>query len=135
MNGNDILPLPADSYPDVRGRWRLLNPKELPLDRVLYHQCEKFESLSVTDRDAVRRSISDALEDTLWGFARRSSGFALRDNDPDRVRVGLVAMSMLPNQDDFRDVYMTLGLLRGAAQELEYDRVMFEEIAAIWEFC
>ena len=32
MNSNEILPLPLDTYPDVPGRWWLLNPRELPLD-------------------------------------------------------------------------------------------------------
>ena len=90
----------------------------MPLDRVLYRQCKKFENLSANQRVAVRRSISEPMEDTLWEFARRSSVFALRDDDPDRVRAGLVAMSMLPSQHDYRDVYMTLGLLRRAGSEL-----------------
>lgn len=132
MNGNDILELPVDSYPDMPGRWGLLNPKELPLDRILYRQCKKFESLSAADRDAVRKSISDSMEDTLWEFARRSSVFALQDKDPDRVRAGLIAMSMLSRQHDFRDVYMTSGLLRRAGYELECDSsAMFKEIADI----
>ena len=110
MNSNEILPLPMDTYSDVPGRWGLLNPKEIPLDRILYRQCQKFESLSETERAAVRSSISDSMENTLWEFARRSSVFALRNEDPDRIRAGLVAMSMLPKRHDFRDVYMTLGL-------------------------
>ena len=131
MNSNEILPLPLDTYPDVPGRWWLLNPRELPLDRILYRQCQKFESLSGTERAAVRSSISDPMEDTLWEFARRSSVFALRNEDPDRIRAGLVALSMLPNQHDYRDVYMTLGLLRRAGLMLEYDPAMIGEIEAI----
>ena len=131
MNGNDILPLPVDSYSDLRGHWGLLNPREMLLDRVLYRQCKKFENLSANQRVAVRRSISEPMEDTLWEFARRSSVFALRDDDPDRVRAGLVALSMLPNRHDYRDVYMTLGKLRGAADELGIDYKDFAEIADI----
>ena len=131
MSSNEILPLPLDTYPDVPSRWGLLSPRELPLDRILYRQCQKFESLSGTERAAVRSSISDPMEDTLWEFARRSSVFALRNEDPDRIRAGLVAMSMLPKRHDFRDVYMTLGLLCRAGHMLEYDPAMFEEIAAI----
>ena len=131
MNGNNILPLPVDSYPDVPGRWELVNPNELPLDRILYRQCREFESLPATDRAAVRRSISKPMENTLWEFARRSSVFALRDEDPDRIRAGLVAMSMLPNRHDFRDVYMTLGQLRGATDEFGLGYEVFAEIAEI----
>ena len=131
MNGNDILPLPVDSYPDLPGRWGLLNPKELPLDRVLYRQCREFENLSALDRSAVHQSISKPMENTLWEFARRSSVFALRDEDPDRVRAGLVALTMLPTKHDFRDVYMTLGLLSRAGKQLEHDPAVFEEVAEI----
>ena len=61
MNGNDILPLPVDSYPDIRGRWGLLNPREQPLDRILYRQCKKFEKLSPTQQAAVRQSITEPM--------------------------------------------------------------------------
>ena len=131
MNNHSVLPLPLDSYPQIPGRWGLLNPRELPLDRVLYRQCKEFEDLSAKERSAVRGSITRPMESTLWEFARRSSVFALREEDPERIRVGLVALSMLPNQHDFRDVHMTMGLLRAAGFELGCDHSVFSEIEKI----
>ena len=131
MNGNKILPMPVDSFQQLPHRWGLLNPQERPLDRVLYRQCLKFEKLSPSDQAAVRKSIGDSTEASLWTFARRSSVFALRNKDPQRIRAGLIAFAMMPTEHDFRDVYMTLGLLGRAAKELNVDSSVFEETAAM----
>lgn len=131
MNGNPILSLPLDSYSEVPGRWELLNPKEMPLDRVMRRQCLQFETLSKEDQDWVRKSIGSSTEDSLWEFASRSAIFALRENDPSWIRAGVIAMSMLPNERDYRDEIPKLGLLRRACAKSNFDSKVFAEVAVI----
>ena len=132
MNENLILPLPIDPYPEMRGYWDLLNPREVPLDRVWRNQCLAFANLTSEDRNQITKSISSEMENTLfWRFTRRSAIFAIRNKEPDRVRAALYGLAMLPNQRDFRDVLVSLALLKSAANELEMDLNVFAQAAEI----
>lgn len=134
MSSHSTLPMPLDPYPQIPGRFGSLNPTELPLDRVLRQQCLKFEDLSSQQQAFARQSLTEATKKSLCGFAnRRSVVFGLRHKDSDWIRAGMIALSLVGNEHDFRDVYGWIGEQKGALKELNCSTEMLGEIAKISE--
>lgn len=133
MNNHSILPMPLDVYPRLPGHYYLVNPKELPLDRVLRRQCLQFEALSSQQQTFVRQSMPPSTKESLWRFASRCFVFAIRHEDSEWVRAGAIALSMIGNGYDYRDFYITTGKQKGALRELNLGTSMFSEIAKFSE--
>lgn len=128
-------PLPTASYDGWRGELGLVDPTSLPLDIAIADVCREFARTDDGDRAAVRRSISMDEFYTLLTFGRRSAVFGIRDQSAERVRDGLMAISMIEaDRVDFRDILVVLSFLHHAAARVNADTsVLFHDAAAFAE--
>lgn len=115
-------PLPGGDY-YIRGEeLGLINPIPSDLDTNLRKTCDVFQKLPDQERNKFRRLISPYESYTLLTFARRSSVFALREQNADILEDSLIAISMIEaKRTDFRDILAALSLIYHSAVRINMD--------------
>ena len=134
-NLGSVSPFPEGQYLVTRGEWGLINPKPVEMDETLRELSASFLNMSSEQRDEFRGAVSLDEFYTLLEFARRSSVFAVREDNSELIGNGLVAIAMIEaKRTDFRDILVALSLLHHSASKIGMDvRSEFAKAAAIAE--
>jgi len=115
-----VSPLSPDMrYGPCSGEQFFLDLVPLPLDAKLNDLCQRYAESGPSERSLIRSSLS--LDDfyTLWTFSGRSAALALRENQPQRVAIGLTATAAIElDRIDFRDVSLALNKLYYVASKI-----------------
>ena len=100
------MPLSWDFEYSTRAKYEinLINPVFNELDNQLFKLATELEQSSPTQRDNIQASMSSETSWTLVIFATRAAVFALRDEDPDKVRASFTMLAMALRRNDPRDI-------------------------------
>ena len=82
----------------------LINPVFNELDKQLFELATELEQLSPIQRDDIQAAMSSKTSWALVTFATRAAVFALRDEDPEKVRASFTMLAMALGRNDPRDI-------------------------------
>jgi hypothetical protein len=115
------------------GKWGLLKPVEVSLDIQLREEARQFITMSREGRDDVRERMPSGTSWALVTFASRAAVFALRAQDAEIFRAGLIGIAMIEGgRHDPRDLLSALGRLRYTCERLHVNaRIEFDAAALV----
>jgi hypothetical protein len=114
-----VSPLPETRY---RGHeFDLLLFVDSPLDEVIEALCRRFAAADEPERDRLRAALTTDDLYKLVHFARRSAVRALRADDREPARLGMLALEQMIDRTriDHRDVLWAAGIVRHALARLD----------------
>ena len=107
---------------------------ESPRDSIILDMVRRYAAANSEDQTTIRAALS--LNDfyALIGFANRQAAFALRDNDPAKLRDGANAVALVEQAlVDWRDLGMATGLLHASAHKIKCGTAFLTDAARIAE--
>jgi hypothetical protein len=111
--------MPQEDYASIKHGYSLIDPAVTPLDTALLEICKKFSSATQDERSKTINTISMNEFYTLLNFSKRAAVFGIREGSAAWVKAGLAACAMIDiTRIDFRDIYLSLGLIGHAMKKL-----------------
>jgi hypothetical protein len=125
------LQMPPARYSFWNGDYDLSEPVVGSTDTAVQTVCEAFLEADAGARDYFRQGLTEEECYTLLTFSRRAGALAIRDSQPDLIRVGALAIAMITSMRvDPRDICTPVEYLALAAQVTGVDHRFFLERAA-----
>ena len=90
-------------------------------DELLGEMLSEFETASNGEREAIQAAMSRESSGLLLGAAEGAATWAVRENNPERLKVGLAALLIENLKEDYRETLIGLTLLHNAARKLSTD--------------
>lgn len=128
-----ISPLGSASQGYSEGAGELTDVREEPVDVAITAFCATYASADDVTRGQLRDALTTEEFYTLLLFCKRASVLARRQHSTERLKAAFTAVAAVDTQRvDYRDVLVTLAILRHAAMELDQSfREWFESAAQI----
>jgi hypothetical protein len=101
------------------------DPQISPLDKTIADECKRYADAGEAERVELRRYARPSC--TLLLFAQRMAVRAMRERSVNDVRLGMLALSIEDQRDDFRDTVGSLAFLLHATRRISAD---FPSLAA-----
>ncbi len=90
-------------------------------DKLLDEMLSEFEAASDDERKAIQAAMSREGSGLLLGAAEGSAMWAVRENNPERLKVGLASLLVENLKEDYRETLIGLTLLHNTARKLSTD--------------